>query len=558
MNVKSTPWTDRSITLKSSFRALRLLLALPIVSLNFGHAAEIILDNTSSTGVTITGAWTASTSSPGYYGSNYVHDGNTAKGSKSIRFTPTIPTSGRYDVYLRWIDGPTRASNVPVDVVSASGTERLEMDQRTSGGAWVLLGTYTFNAGTSGYLLISTTGTNGYVIADAVRLVPSGEIILDNGGPGVTTTGSWTTSSSAPSSSSGWGPAYYGANYFHDGNTGKGTKSVQFTPDIPVTKSYSVHIKWNSSTNRATNVPMTVNHAGGSAQVIIDQRTTGSGEWYYLGTYTFNAGTSGNVVVSNAGTDGYVIADAVRFAPLLDLSGYTMTFSEEFDDPLSVSNYGPGTRWIAHTPYNGDFGDAWFGYNPSSNVNPYSISSGILSVKAWFDATSNHWRSGLLSSVDTQGNGFSQQYGYFEARMKLPSGTGTWPAFWLLSKGNLETPKTKVAELDAMEVYGSQSNKVYLSTHIWNTDGSPATESFAVNFVNSGLTTGYHTYGLMVEPDVITWYVDGIQQRQVPTFAEAKNPLYILVNYALGGGWGTSGVGNPSYLNVDYVRAYSR
>ncbi|WP_204271793.1 hypothetical protein, partial [Escherichia coli] len=43
----------------------------------------------------------------------------------------------------------------------------------------------------------------------------------------------------------------------------------------------------------------------------------------------------------------------------LDLTGYTLTFAEEFDS-LSVSPWGPGSRWIAHTPWNGDFGDARF------------------------------------------------------------------------------------------------------------------------------------------------------------------------------------------------------
>ncbi|MBV9644102.1 MAG: glycoside hydrolase family 16 protein, partial [Verrucomicrobia bacterium] len=43
-----------------------------------------------------------------------------------------------------------------------------------------------------------------------------------------------------------------------------------------------------------------------------------------------------------------------------DLTGYTLVYDEEFNGPLSVSAYGPGTKWIAHTPYGGDFGEAWF------------------------------------------------------------------------------------------------------------------------------------------------------------------------------------------------------
>ena len=41
-----------------------------------------------------------------------------------------------------------------------------------------------------------------------------------------------------------------------------------------------------------------------------------------------------------------------------DLTGYTLAFAEELNGPLSVSAYGPGTKWIAHTPYGGDFGQA--------------------------------------------------------------------------------------------------------------------------------------------------------------------------------------------------------
>jgi hypothetical protein len=55
-----------------------------------------------------------------------------------------------------------------------------------------------------------------------------------------------------------------------------------------------------------------------------------------------------------------------------DLTGYTLVFDEEFNGPLSVSAYGPGTKWIAHTPYKGDFGEAWF-CNPIDPKSPFSI-----------------------------------------------------------------------------------------------------------------------------------------------------------------------------------------
>ena len=140
-----------------------------------------------------------------------------------------------------------------------------------------------------------------------------------------------------------------------------------------------------------------------------------------------------------------------------DLTGYRLVFEEEFTGPLSVSAYGPGTKWIAHTPYGGDFGEAWF-TDPTFSPSPFSIKNGILNITAWKDRTNkNHWRSGLLSSVDRSGAGFAQALGYYEARMQLPTGPGVWPAFWLDGLGSFKTPKTKTAEVDILEEYGVDS-----------------------------------------------------------------------------------------------------
>jgi hyaluronate lyase len=43
------------------------------------------------------------------------------------------------------------------------------VNQQTGGGTWNCLGTYAFNAGTSGYVRIRSDGSGGYVVADAVR-----------------------------------------------------------------------------------------------------------------------------------------------------------------------------------------------------------------------------------------------------------------------------------------------------------------------------------------------------------------------------------------------------
>jgi hypothetical protein len=131
----------------------------------------IVVDNADSGGVTLTGSWVPSTSSAGFFGANYLHDDDALKGTKSVRFTPNLPEAGNYDVYLRWTTNANRATNVPVDVTSTSGTSTFTVNQQNNNGVWVKLTTANFAAGTAGSLLIRNDGTNGYVIADAARWV---------------------------------------------------------------------------------------------------------------------------------------------------------------------------------------------------------------------------------------------------------------------------------------------------------------------------------------------------------------------------------------------------
>jgi len=156
--------------------ALQLRADKQLLTRGSTDSLGIVMDNTDATGVTLTGAWSASTTAQGYVGTNYVHDGNTGKGTKSVRFTPTIPTTGSYDVFLRFTSDTNRATNVPVDVVTAAGTTTYTVNQQANGGTWVQLNTggpVTLTAGTACSVLVRTDATNGYVIADAVRFTPS-------------------------------------------------------------------------------------------------------------------------------------------------------------------------------------------------------------------------------------------------------------------------------------------------------------------------------------------------------------------------------------------------
>jgi len=132
----------------------------------------IIVDDADSAHVASTGSWTVSTYSPGYLGADYLHDGDTGKGSKTFSFLPAIPAAGDYAVYARWTSGTNRATNVPIDIVKADASvATVSVNQQQDNNAWVLLGTFPLSP-TNAEVKIRTDGTNGFVIADGVRVIP--------------------------------------------------------------------------------------------------------------------------------------------------------------------------------------------------------------------------------------------------------------------------------------------------------------------------------------------------------------------------------------------------
>jgi autotransporter-associated beta strand protein len=129
----------------------------------------IAVDNLDAGNVTITGTWSSSTSVAGFYGTNNLFDITTS--GKSVRFQPSLPVSGRYDVYLRWTAHANRATNTSIEVADAVGTNTFKVNQQLNGGTWFKLRSFDFNAGNAGSVTVLNTGANGTVIADAVLFV---------------------------------------------------------------------------------------------------------------------------------------------------------------------------------------------------------------------------------------------------------------------------------------------------------------------------------------------------------------------------------------------------
>jgi hypothetical protein len=119
-----------------------------------------------------------------------------------------------------------------------------------------------------------------------------------------TLTGAWTTAAATK--------PFVGDGYRHDADAAKG-KKARFVATLPRAGHYEVRLAYTTNANRATNVPVAIEHAAGTANVVVNQQTppTLNGIFSRLGDYDF--GTSAVVEVSTAGTNGYVIVDAVQF-----------------------------------------------------------------------------------------------------------------------------------------------------------------------------------------------------------------------------------------------------
>lgn len=203
--------------------------AVAIVPEDDTPITEIIIDNTEAA---FAGAWTETTFRPNYWPPDYRHDQNADKGNKTCTFTPTIPGTGSYHLFMWWPDNPVWDPNVPVDIHHHDGTDTVYVDQTADAGQWNLLGTYKFREGTTNTVVIRTTWTTQHVAADAIRLVPTGQVgrhqYIDNadGEPDVALIGAWTETSFRPS--------HWQHDYLHDDNADKGNKTVTFTATHPL------------------------------------------------------------------------------------------------------------------------------------------------------------------------------------------------------------------------------------------------------------------------------------------------------------------------------------
>ncbi len=155
------------------------------------------------------------------------------------------------------------------------------------------------------------------------------------------------------------------------------------------------------------------------------------------------------------------------------------------------------------------------------------------------------------------------EYGRYEVRAKVPAGSGTWSAFWMLGHDIQTNPWPAVGEIDVMEQIGREPNRVFGTLHC---AGHHSDHGFGKTLdLPFDLADGWHTYGVNWQPTQIDWFIDdNLYFSATPEAMGAENwvfdkPYYLLLNLAVGGGLGgevASDLANPANLEVDYIRVF--
>lgn len=250
-------------------------------------------------------------------------------------------------------------------------------------------------------------------------------------------------------------------------------------------------------------------------------------------------------------------------------AGRSLVYAEEFDRPLALSRTGAGADYSTSKPertYGDDFGEAVFADPPAGLGNVRVVDDSYLKMSVQplppgFTDPQGWGRDhvgGMLASSRPGGSGFSAQYGYFEARMLLPSGIGTWPAFWMLPTPNLVTERPVVAEIDALEHYGDNPRGACHTSHQYPDPDGVGVGRCGTRWASEREALTWHTFAVDVTPTRLVYYIDGREVASAPQVRGGEEPMFFLVNLSLGGGFpiNLASVQDRADLYVDYVRVY--
>lgn len=276
----------------------------------------------------------------------------------------------------------------------------------------------------------------------------------------------------------------------------------------------------------------------------------------FYGTVTaFGSGTA-----TITATLGNQVAQCVVTVPERT---YQLVWSDEFDGTsLNTDNW---THEIGTGSWGWGNNEAQYYTNRADNIR---VEDGFLIIEARKeDYEGSQYTSARIKSANKQ----SFTYGKIEVRLQVPSGIGTWPAFWMLGT---DGGWPDCGEIDIMEHVGKESRKIHCALHTKNKNGMNGQNFRASQTLTEDVADNFHVITLeWVEKEFMGFdrmhiYVDSIK---TVTFAETpqlqdsgdwpfNTPFYLIINLALGGNWGGTiddrMFNNPVLYKLDYIRVY--
>ena len=237
-------------------------------------------------------------------------------------------------------------------------------------------------------------------------------------------------------------------------------------------------------------------------------------------------------------------------------SKFSLVWSDEFDGNAVNTN-----NWTFETGSGGWGNNELQNYTAGDNA---EVKDGILTITA--RKVNDSKVAGSYTSTRMITSGKKEfTYGRMEIRAKLPSGTGIWPAIWMLGGNIGSVGWPACGEIDIMEYVGYQPNIIHATVHTsagYGGNGSGSSKTL------ESAEEEFHIYGLIWTEKEMIFYTDtpeNVTHRYAPSNKTAENwpfdkPQFFILNVAVGGNWGgAQGVDNtifPQSMEVDYVKVF--
>ncbi len=258
-------------------------------------------------------------------------------------------------------------------------------------------------------------------------------------------------------------------------------------------------------------------------------------------------------------------------------NGYKLVWSEEFN----YTGKPDPTKWTYDYGFIANQEKQYY----TDSLNNARVEDGVLIIEAIKEKVANKdfknpalkssWAeyktkidSAKYSSARIKTEDLAQwKYGRIEARAKLPKGRGMWPAIWMLSETRKELGWPESGEIDIMEHVGYDNDTIHGTIHTKAYNHMIGTQKGKTIFIENP-NDEFHVFALEWTPEKIDFLLDGVVYNHIENEHKTKaewpfdQNFYLILNVAVGGGWGgQKGIDDsifPQKMVVDYVRVYQQ